>query len=196
MPAGIDTSIFFNKNIEREKNSILCIGRISTIKNVDILIDAIKILDKQNLDFHVYIYGNSIETDIKYFEKVKSDSDDLIKTGRIKFFDEVSNYKTPEIYNKCEIYVNMTNSGSLDKTVLEAMACGCISIVSNESYRKVLDDKFIFQERNVESFVESIKNAFNLVDFERDNYIKLNELYVRQNHSLNILVNNIFNILK
>lgn len=198
MPAGIDTNIFFDKNNIREKKSILCVGRISTVKNIDVLIDTVSILDKDNLDFCVYIYGNPTdrESDRKYFEKIKNESSNLIVKNRIKFFNEISNYKIPEIYNRHEIYVNMTNSGSLDKTVLEALSCGCITIVSNESYGGIIDNQFIFKERDVNSFVNSIKKAFDLNDQEKEELRKSNNQYVKDHHALNILVIKILNLFQ
>ncbi|MDI6591316.1 MAG: hypothetical protein QME61_00005, partial [Patescibacteria group bacterium] len=62
MPAGIDTEIFKrDKNIQKISNSILYLGRISPIKNLDILIEAANLLDKEGIDFVLNIVGEPEE---------------------------------------------------------------------------------------------------------------------------------------
>lgn len=72
MPAGIDTDIFKrDERVFKVPNSILFLGRISPIKNVDILIETANLLDKENINFVLNIVGEAGEKDKEYFEKIK-----------------------------------------------------------------------------------------------------------------------------
>jgi glycosyltransferase involved in cell wall biosynthesis len=127
MPAGIDTDLFRTINYKlKTKNSLLFFGRIAPIKRPDLLIEALEILKERGVKFEANIYGDALPKDREYFESLK-------KTDLAQFHGAVSNGEAPEIYAAHQIYVNLTPSGSLDKTILEAALSGCIPIITNTS---------------------------------------------------------------
>jgi len=197
MPAGIDTEKFKIQNSKfKIKNSILYLGRISPIKNVDILIEAAKLLDREGVNFILNIVGEPGEKDIDYFKKIKNLSQDLEQKGKIKFLGKVPNYKTPEIYNQNEIFVNLSPSGLFDKTLLEAMACQSLVLVSNKSFQKILPNYLIFREGEPEDLKNKLINIFNMKKEEKENFGRMLREYVVQNQDLNILIEKIFNVIK
>ncbi len=202
MPAGTDTD-FFRPVPEISKNNkqILYLGRISPIKKIEYLIGAAKILDSQGLDFKILIVGSpgSFMVDKEYELKLKKSSVDLLSKGKIEFKPAISNHKTPEIYNGSKIFVNMTPTGSFDKTILEAMACGLLALTSNKMMEFLLPEKYrnicIFKEGDPADLAEKILFLFSLSDLEIK---KIGEQYrelVLTNHSLDILVEKILKYL-
>jgi glycosyltransferase involved in cell wall biosynthesis len=196
MPAGIDTETFKRfENIQRIPNSILYLGRISPIKNVDILIEAAILLDKEGMDFILNIVGEPGEKDKEYFEKIKKLAKDLEKKGKIKFLGKVPNYKTPGIYNQNEVLINLTPSGSFDKAILEAMACECLVLVANKSFEGILPKEFIFKENNINELVNKINFSLKLSEENKKLYgLKFRD-YIYKNHNLNKSIKNIINCL-
>jgi len=192
MPAGIDTETFKRfENIQRIPNSILYLGRISPIKNVDILIEAANLLDKEGINFILNIVGEPGAKDKEYFEKIKKLAKDLEKKGKIKFLGKVPNYKTPEIYNQNEIFINLTLSGSFDKTILEAMACECLVLVANKSFEGVLPKEFIFNQGDFQDLASKLIWALKLSSSEKEKYGKDFRKYVMENHNLETLIQKI-----
>ncbi|MEO0119273.1 MAG: glycosyltransferase family 4 protein [candidate division WOR-3 bacterium] len=189
MPAGIDTEIFKkDEKIQKIPNSILYLGRISPIKNVDILIEAVKLLDKEGIDFILNIVGEPGEKDKDYFKKIKKLSKELEVKGKIKFWGKVPNYKTPEIYNQNEILVNLSPPGLFDKTVLEAMACENLILVSSAAFKDILEECFIFYEGNPLDLKNKILNLFKKEKKEKEALSKKLREVVVQNHNLDILI--------
>ncbi len=195
MPAGIDTEIFKDQHKERLKNSLLYLGRISEVKNVKTLVEAVKFLDKKGFDFVLNMVGEPGENDGDYFKEIKAISKGLEEKGKIKFLIKVSNFKTPEVYNENEIFINLTNSGSLDKTTLEAMACGCFVLVSNLYFKNVipedLHDKVIFKENDAVDLAEKISKSFKMGDDEKEFLKNKNKEIVRSKHNLKKLVSKV-----
>jgi len=112
MPAGVDTDHFIrDQNISKKENSILCLGRISPIKKIDILIETAKLLKAENIDFSLAVVGDPLEEHRNYLETLKESSEGLEQQGLLKYHGNIANYKTPEIYNKSQIYVNLSPSG-------------------------------------------------------------------------------------
>lgn len=197
MPAGIDTEIFKkDENIQKIPNSLLFLGRISPIKGIDVLIEAIKLLDKKGISFVLNIVGEAGEKEKEYFKKLKSLAKELENKGKIKFLGKVPNYKTPEIYNQNEIFVNLSPSGLFDKTILEAIACETLVIVSSKAFQEILPDFLIFKEGDSKDLKQKIINVFNIPGEEKENIAKKLRNYVIQNHNLDNLIDKIILELK
>lgn len=149
MPVGIDTSVFKpDKNINRKSHTLLFIGRISPIKNVHILIEACRLLNEKGQDFTLTIAGEPGNKETEYYKMIFDTVAKYNLKDRIEFIGKVPNHKTPEIYSRHEIFINLTNSGSLDKTIFEAVACGTVPVVCNRSLQDVFNGIFLFQEND------------------------------------------------
>lgn len=204
MPAGIDTNIFKpDIGVKRDRGSLLFLGRISPVKNVDILIKAANILDERGVDFSLDIVGAPGEKDKKYFEKIKVLASHLENKNKIRFFKNAPNYKTPEIYNSHEIFVNLTNSGSMDKSTLEAMACESLVFVSNKSFERIFPnewhDLMLFREKDEKDLADKIVKMINLSEEKKDDIRRKSRDLVVNNHSLKKLLEKVisnFNFLK
>ncbi len=180
MPAGIDTD-FFKKNyeIDKEPRSLLYLGRISPIKKIDILIDALNILKRKNIKFKAELFGNYLPGNKEYFIRLQQ------KAGDIAIWQEgVAYLETPKVYNRFEIFINLTPTGSYDKTTLEAMACESLVLVSNKSYKGKIDSRFIFFENNADDLVRKIESLFSLNSQAKTDYGAQLRNYVLKNHCL------------
>ncbi len=171
MPAGIDTDFFRPMSeIEKNEKQILYLGRISPIKKIEYLIEAAKILDNNGLNFKVLIVGSpgSSAVDREYELKLKDMAVGLLSKGKVEFRSAISNHKTHEVYNSSGIFVNLTPTGSFDKTILEAMSCGLPVLVSNKALEHFFTQKLVefcvFKENDTLDLVRKISNLLVLSD--------------------------------
>ena len=178
-PVGhaIDTDIFFEER--KESKYISFVGRISRVKNIDILINAYSLLI--NPTYKLLIIGDPITLDDFQYEK---ELKDLISKSRnsknIKMKISVSRNELKEIFNESFLHVNLTRNGSFDKANLEAMACGTISLSSNEDFKKTYEnysDECSFKSRDSTNLHKKIKH---LQELEQDNFKKISNL-LKQN---------------
>ena len=122
MPVGIDTDFFKpDPTVSRERNHVLFLGRISPVKKVLEFIDWVK--DK---GFVATIAGPILAEDKEYGELVLKSL-----TPKIKYIGSVTQDETLRLYQSHETYVNFTPAGSMDKTIIEAAACGAKLEVRN-----------------------------------------------------------------
>lgn len=195
MPVGIDIEIFKKKpEISRKENRILCLGRISPIKKVEHIIEVVKILNKKKFDLELLIVGSPTSSSDKiYYNNLVKLSGDLVNAGKIIFKSSVPNYKTPDIYNSASLYVNLTKSGSLDKAILEAMACQLPVVVTNSDFISILGEdlgrEFVYRDNDLHDLSDKIFNFFSKDFNERDRIGKEMRNIVVKNHSLEKLVN-------
>jgi glycosyltransferase involved in cell wall biosynthesis len=196
MPAGIDT-VFFKKDpqFSAPKNSLISVGRISKVKYIDVLIDAAIEIDKQNTPLTLDIYGAPDKKDLSYYDRVKIQAQDLEKKGKLVFKGSIPFTELPPLYNSHEIFINLTPQGNYDKTILEAMACERLSVVSSIAFNDALPEAFRFKEQDSRDLAAKLINLFKLSDQEKQDYGKQFREYVVKTHSLDYLAQKLKTIL-
>ena len=161
MPAGIDDQVFKPlSGVVRKKYSIIMAGRISPIKHVEVALEAIQILISRGVQVSLTVLGPVPTKDKKYFESLEKYVQDNTLSGVIHFEPAVSPEKLPEIYSSHEISLNLTPSGSFDKTIIEAILCGAVPVVSNSSLSGMLPAICITGE-NKEEVASSLERLLN-----------------------------------
>jgi glycosyltransferase involved in cell wall biosynthesis len=201
MPVGVDTSIFKpDLTTGKTPNSLLFFSRISPIKKPDIFIKALAILKERKINFIAKIIGDAPERDKKYLEDVKQMVKISCLEEDVEFKKGVPSWQAPKIFNQYEIFINLTPSGSLDKMIFEAMACGSLILVSNKNLEAILPEELVkllmFKENDAADLANKISGLINLPS-EKAIIIKqqLREI-VMQNHSLDRLAEKLVEQLK
>lgn len=136
---GIDTD-FFAPTAERQngKFTILSVSRLSPVKRLEHIIEAAHRLAQDNHDFCLRIVGNVYPHDEAYAHLLYSMVENLHLEDKVEFAGEVPHHGIAQEYQHANVMVNMSNTGSVDKAVLEAMACGVPVITANEAFEPIL----------------------------------------------------------
>ena len=169
---------------------ILSVGRIAPVKNYETLIEAAKILKNERVSFSVTMIGEApLEKDKKYEENLKFKVKNLKLEGNFNFVGKINHKALPQYYRSHDIFVHLSKTGSVDKTLLEAMACGMKVLSSNDSAKVFLPSNLIFKENNPNDLAAQIMSTRNSITDT-----KLRD-YVVQNHNLDELINKISKII-
>ena len=190
---GIDIEKFKPDNKDKVGNifNIVYVGRISLIKNQQLLTKAVDLLVNQfNFkDFKVSFVGSPLS---KKDEVYKNDIDKFINDkniGRfINFVGSVPNKDLCEIYNRADLSINLCPTGGMDKTVLESVACGLSVIALNKTFSNILPVQSILETNDAEELAKKI------IDLSKSREIQ-NELRLEivRHHSSEKLIQNIIN---
>lgn len=197
MPVGIDTELFKPVgSLNRVKNSILFLARIASSKRPDVLIDSLNILSEKRVDFTASIYGDPSKGGEEYYQSLK---DKVVRCGladQIIFHSGIPNHETSAVYSKHEIFVNLSPSGMYDKTIFEAMACGCLSISSNKNLDGMIDDSLLFDEGDANSLADKLLVLLTKPEVEKSRLRRESVELVSSKHSLSMLAASLKNIVK
>ena len=189
---GIDTELFkpdSSKKNQNAKINILSVGRIAPIKNYECLIDAAKILKDKQINFEVTMIGETaLPSDENYQRELKSKISKLNLEKNFIFLGKVNHQKLPNYYQSHDIFVHLSRTGSLDKTILEAMASGMKVLSSNDASKAFLPPGFIFNDNNPQELADKITELS-----KKENTGFLRE-YVVKNHNLDNLIEKIYSI--
>jgi glycosyltransferase involved in cell wall biosynthesis len=196
---GIDTEFF--KPISKEVNSdvlrVLSIGRIARIKGHDTIILGVSRLKERGIPISLAIVGGAItKSDVRYREELESMILDKKLQGVVTLVGARSPEQALSYFQSADVYVNASQTGSLDKAVLEAMACGVIPLASNPALKEMFmtfDRNFIFEDGSADDLASRLEYIWKLTPKEKIGE-KLRDEVVRH-HSLKSLIPTLVNTL-
>ncbi|MHA1314109.1 MAG: glycosyltransferase family 4 protein [Candidatus Helarchaeota archaeon] len=195
-------SNFSGKNGTKSKKiRIISVGRISPIKNKEILIKAVEILVKKHslTNIEVLFIGSAPRGASKYESKLKKMVSDLKLNDYFRFIGDVSHEEIPSYFQSCDLKVNTSLTGSMDKTVLEAIACEKPVLTCNEAFFEFLKDYshiLIFNKRNPQDLAQKIKDIIQLDETEKKKICRQLRKKVEEEHNLKNLVTKVINIFE
>lgn len=180
IPNYVDTKNFRNKNNPRRSNSLLYVGRLSPDKNLFNLIEAVS-----KVGFSLDIYGSGpLKKELEFF------SSSLI--ANVKFHNPVPNSSLVDIYNNHSFYVLVSPKEGMPKTLIEAMACGCVCIGTNvEGINEIIVDDLnglLIDDISVDSVAKKLKEIKSKKYSDFINLIEQSESFAHNNYSLNAVL--------
>jgi glycosyltransferase involved in cell wall biosynthesis len=137
---GIDTDLFSPDDTEPDNPPLLLsVGRLSPIKDLLTLIEALHLLRRQGYEIRCALVGDAPERDRAYAERVLRRVKELELDGIVQFVGAVPNNEVAHWYRRSFAHINCSPiDHSLDKSVLEAMVCGKPSISSTLGFRETM----------------------------------------------------------
>ena len=196
MPIGIDTNLFKPAVTPAAEESILFFGRLDEVKHPDIFVKALELLMERGVSFKADIVGDPTDPASVYAHKVRNRAATLALEGVLAMHASLPNAEAPKLYASHAIYVNLTPSGSFDKTIGEAAACGSIIVAANEVLRGVIPDQLLVDPLSATSVARGIGSALKLSTIERATLSRKLRDYVVHEHSLTLLVERLMGILQ
>ena len=195
---GIDTDLFCpDGSLPEEPPMILCVGRLSPVKDHPTLIRAAALLrERWGKPFRVIILGGPAgPKDEPYVRSLHRLVEELNLQDIVSFHPPVPQSALPNWYRRCTVHVNLTPTGFGDKVVLEAMACGRPCLAANEGFRETMEDYtelLLFRHKNAQDLAFKLEQLLT-APFEKYQIISnyLREQVVKM-HSLEELTKKLY----
>lgn len=181
---------------------ILMVGRLSPVKRIDLLIEALAVLKARQVETAVFcqIIGGPVNPeDGSYEQLLRQKIADYGLEQSVELTGAVPYEQIRTYYQNSHLLVNLTHANSFDKTVLEAMACGIPVLTSNPSFFDMLEKhgRFLTLElADASTLADQIEMLCHLSHPD----LQALRLSLRQeivtNHNLATLMQNIADTLK
>ena len=140
---GIDTSLFALPAVPRTTTDTLqlvTVGRIAPAKNIDTLLRACAELAQKQIKFHFNIIGvATTESERQYGAAMKALVKELALQEYVTWVGAVTQSELPGYLQQSDVFIHDGATNSLDKTLLEAVLCGCLVVSSNPAYRTIAE---------------------------------------------------------
>ncbi len=181
---GIDVNKFLPEP-PFEQYKLVTVGRISPVKRLELEIEAFaKIKEKFHTARLQIIGAAGLGEHEKYLEHLKRQVKDLSLGESVVFSGPMRHEELPRAIAQAHIFVNMSNTGSLDKAILEAMSAGVPVISSNASFKSLIADDAYYAD-SASELAEKVIQIF--ASGQRVSFRQM----VEQNHSLPALIHKI-----
>jgi glycosyltransferase involved in cell wall biosynthesis len=141
---GIDTEQFVPKQDRSSRArpfTILTVGRLSPIKRVELLIEAIALLREKKPDMSVclkIVGGPASESDKLYEAELKNKVEQYQLQTIVCWVGIIPFPQVIDYYQEADCFVNLCPTGGMDKAVLEAMSCELVVVVTNQTFIRVM----------------------------------------------------------
>lgn len=140
---GIDTDVFSPPAAGvRLPGSLISVGRISPTKDQLSMIKAVELLADEGWSGRFRIIGTAVTPAERTYAQSLSAYVEANGLGEeVIFVGTIPHEEVAVCYQSADIFINLSTTGSLDKAVLEAMACGTKVLTSNEAFRRIVPQK-------------------------------------------------------
>ncbi|MEK7612507.1 MAG: glycosyltransferase family 4 protein [Patescibacteria group bacterium] len=173
---------------------ILTVGRISPVKNIDKMLAAIPYLIEkpvfENVCFQI-IGSPGLPSQREYLERVQQWVHEMSFDHFVSFLGPMPHRDTIFYYQHADIFINLSETGSLDKVVLEAMSCGTIVVTSNEAFRSIVPSELFLDSTDSKYVTKKIDEIYKLSADSRKHLGQQLRQIVVKNHSLKHTVGSI-----
>lgn len=146
MGHGIDTDFFSPDASIARGDWLLSVGRLMKSKRHDL---AIRIATQENKELH--IAGEGLER--KNLEMLTSEL-----SARVQFLGALTQSQLRDEYRRASYLIHTSETGSLDKVVLEALACG-LSVQTNDTALKELENaspEYIREHHSLQRLIHAL----------------------------------------
>ena len=195
MGHGMDTEAFPLLLPPQVTVSCITVGRVSAVKRIHLLIEAIALLKKQNISTRLTIVGGAVtEQDHAYSKQLKEMVNKEGLEEQVQFLGPKNKTEIIEEFKKSHIFLHASSTGSLDKAPLEALLCGVPVVTTNPEVGGIMDSAY-YAEARTEAFAAILKEGIKERVWEDEEKRATARNYVLYHHGLQQLVSRIVAIL-
>lgn len=177
MGHGIDTDFFSPGSGIARTSAVLSVGRFSPTKRHDLAIRAAEFFP-----YEVWIVGDGPE-----MHRLQNLAQHLSLTDRIHFLGSHTQEELREEYRRAGVFVHTSQTGSLDKVVLESLACGLPVITTSTALRDL--PVTILSSDTPKAIAQAVLSRKHVAN-------EALTAYVREHHSLGKLIPAILNAIR
>lgn len=196
---GIDTQRFAPGAPPADPFTLLSLGRIAPVKRLETVIATLGLLRERGLDLRLRLVGEAYPQNRGYEGKLRQQVQRDGLSEYVRFVGAAPRDRVAGELQRAHVVVNLSATGSLDKAVLEAMACAVPVVTSNEAFIPLLApwrEQLLAPPDDPEALAQRILALLSLEQDERAALgLELRAL-VQREHSMQRLVANLLAVLR
>lgn len=144
---GIDPLFDQVRRSKGDRLRILTWGRLSPIKRIERMISAVQALDEGGTRVQLTVVGAPARpADAAYLQELKSLAQK--RPGTVLFLGGVQHREIPALLSQADVSLNLSDTGSMDKSVLESLMAGIPVVSSNPAFAEMLKPYGLFVDND------------------------------------------------
>jgi glycosyltransferase involved in cell wall biosynthesis len=189
---GIDTAKFTPPAGPRPTDrpfTFLTVGRIAPVKNLDRMIEAFADLRREipEVPVRFVVVGRPMgDADIAYLNRLLVRRGQLALDDAMEFRGALPFEEVNKVYEEADCFVSVSETGGIDKAVLEAMSCGVVPLV-RPIYAPLIPEDLrsdLVVGEDVASLVAGMRRALERPDGRQRVFAERLRVVVANDHSI------------
>lgn len=185
LPKGINLDFFqFNDASDGTLINAVVTRSLEPEYKHDLILKAFSIVKQKNIPFKLTIIGDGTE-----LKKLKWLAKELKIDNEVNFVGRINNNDIPKFLQQANFYISTPITEGVSASLFEAMACGCLPIVSdlpgNRSWIQQKENGILVTIENEFKLAEEIEWAFKNTDFTKKAIVE-NRKFVEENANYKI----------
>lgn len=185
LPKGINLDFFqFNDASDGTMINAVVTRSLEPEYKHDLILKAFSIVKQKNIPFKLTIIGDGTE-----LKKLKWLAKELKIDNEVNFVGRINNNDIPKFLQQANFYISTPITEGVSASLFEAMACGCLPIVSdlpgNRSWIQQKENGILVTIENEFNLAEEIEWAFKNTDFTKKAIVE-NRKFVEENANYKI----------
>jgi glycosyltransferase involved in cell wall biosynthesis len=177
-------------------STAVSVGRIAPIKRIDEMIEAIAVSrDERETAVQLRLFGAPSTADDRRYEAGLTQLAHNRGLGReVSFEGPLPFGEVPTAYHAGAVFLNLSETGAIDKAILEAMASGCIPVSRNASYAAIAREnglEALVPDRGAASVADRLVGLLERPADERSSIATRLRQIVIEEHSLDDLADSV-----
>ncbi len=166
------------------------IGRISQSKGIDTALDICELLEAGAQNFSLTIIGSPVtDEEARFAERMYDRAARASYAPRVRFAGPVRNTNVAHALTGSNMFLNISHTGGLDKSVLEAALLGIPVVSTNPTFRSLLAGHGLFVESATASEVLRAIETFRARPHaEQERVLADVAAHVQRTHALQSLI--------
>jgi len=170
---------------------LITVGRISPSKHVEVLVDAYGLL-KEKLSTTLKIIGGPVgQHGVSYEKQLRIQLEHLGEDPKKILLGALPHEQLPQVRAQADYFIHASETGSADKSLLDAIMSGLIPCTSSEAYKEILygyEEELMYKRGDAETLARCIEKLASLSESERDDMVHTLKERVSKKHSLQNLI--------
>ena len=186
---GIDTERF-RPVVTAKDIDLITVGRITPSKNISLLLEALGVI-RTSQAVTLTIVGKAVTPEeVVHEHELRTKAAALGVGDAVVWYGAAPNSAMPDLLNRSRVFVHAATNGSLDKAVLEAMACGIPVVSCADGVRSLTGISQI--DATKEALASAVSFHFKSSEV---GLVLTQHTYVSKNHSILSLIPTLLNHL-
>jgi glycosyltransferase involved in cell wall biosynthesis len=155
---GLDTDSLRRELSIGDGSVVLCTRLINRLYNTEIVLRAISLVLKE-AHATKFIFSEHAGDKV-YIQQMKALARELGVENSLLFFTEIPHNRMPLFLNLAQVFVSIPDSDGMPQSLLEAMSCGTVPVVSNlPQYDEIIKNEanaIVVQQKDVSALARAI----------------------------------------
>jgi glycosyltransferase involved in cell wall biosynthesis len=199
MGHGMDTSRAMPPHVPSKTVRLITSGRIAPTKHLEVLIDAFVLLKSRGIDVTFKNFGApAVEDDIAYEQMLRKQLAVAGEDASHVLVGKVPHDALPLYRAEADYFLHASETGSLDKSVLDAILSGVIPLSSGAAYTELFGEfaqELSYKAGDSEALADAVQALERAPEAHREKIRKVLKERVLASHSLERLIPRIIEAL-